>query len=407
MSLFRPPRRLFHLLASILAAVLALQLIPWGPAARLFPALSPLLSLGGALANRAFWPAALLGLPVLLLALVHKRWFCYHLCPTGYCAEAAGKLNPGAANRFGAWPRLGGALALVILGGAAFGFMLAPFLDPLSLFSGFFSSWRQPAEWTWPALRALLLAGPSPLASGFLAVLLLSLLRPHLWCLRLCPLGGLQDALHVLRRQVRALGAAGDGAPKQERRLFLGLAAGGAAGLLLRRRQAAGGAPAVLRPPGSAPEAAFKSLCARCGACVKACPSRILTPDIGEAGVAGLLAPRVQYGKGYCFEPCKACTEVCPTGAIRALTLPDKRRLALGTAVVNKTRCLAWRDGLYCMRCQEFCPYAAIRAEERNGVNCPVVDPEVCRGCGACQNDCPAQPKAIIVQPAAQRMLNG
>lgn len=382
------PRRILQPVVTLLALLLALQLVPWGPAASLFPSLSPLLALGGALARRSFWPAALLCVPVLIMAFRRKRWFCFHLCPTGYCAEAAGRLNPRAVNRFAAWPKLGGWLAWALLGGAAAGLPLLLALDPLALFNGFFSAWRRPLE-----------AGFPPLATGFLLVLLVSLLRPHLWCLRLCPLGGLQDQLHALGRLTRR-------ETDPARRLFLGAAGGGAAALLLARQT--GTAAGVLRPPGAAAESAFKALCARCGACVKACPHKIIHPDLGEAGLGGLLAPVIRYGNGYCFEQCKACTEVCPTGAIRHLSLEQKRRLALGTAVVEKSRCLAWHDSLYCMVCQEFCPYSAIEAVEQKGVNCPVVDPNRCRGCGACQNDCPAQPvKAIRVRPGPQRELPG
>jgi ferredoxin len=222
----------------------------------------------------------------------------------------------------------------------------------------------------------------------------------------MCPLGGVQDGLHNLVQFVRSLRgreAAWGAAAIPARRVFLGAAAGGLAGLLLRRRPAG---TAVIRPPGAAPEARFTGLCARCGACVRACPHHVIFPDLGEAGPAGLLAPVVQYGSGYCFEQCKACTEACPTGAIHALTLERKRQLALGAAVVDKSRCLAWKDGLYCMMCQEFCPYSAIRAEEQRGVNCPVVDPDRCRGCGACQTNCPARPlRAITVRAAPQRVL--
>jgi len=35
---------------------------------------------------------------------------------------------------------------------------------------------------------------------------------------------------------------------------------------------------------------------------------------------------------------------------------------------------------------------------EQNGVQCPVIDEQKCRGCGACESQCPALPIAIVVQ---------
>ncbi len=383
-------RRLPQALASALAAALALQLIPWSSAARLYPSLSPLLSLGGALADRSAGLFTLLGLPVLALGLWRKRWFCFHACPAGYCAERIGRLNPRAAGRFGKWPRLGGWLALLIVGSAAAGYPLLLGLDPLSLFNGFFSAWNQP----WQAAQL-------DLAVGFILVLLISLGRPHLWCLRLCPLGGLQDGLHTLARRMRR-DPADAGALIPARRAFLGLAAGGFGAWALRKARVTQPA-ALIRPPGAVADPVFAGLCARCGACVKACPYRIIQPALGEDGVTGLLAPVVHYGNGYCYEGCQACTQVCPTRAIRPLTLKQKRNTVMGTAAVTKKRCLAWENGLYCMVCQEFCPYTAIRIVEHKGVNCPEVDPALCRGCGACQKECPALPeKAIVVQGRAR-----
>jgi len=58
------------------------------------------------------------------------------------------------------------------------------------------------------------------------------------------------------------------------------------------------------------------------------------------------------------------------------------------------------------MVCDEYCPYHAVKIIEHNGVNCPEVDPDICRGCGLCQTVCPAVPeKAIIVQAKPQRKL--
>ena len=82
------------------AALLALQVLPWRPAAAVFPSLSPVLSLLGALAARTATLSMLLGLPILILAWFHSRWFCRWLCPVGLAAETAGRLHPAARRRF-------------------------------------------------------------------------------------------------------------------------------------------------------------------------------------------------------------------------------------------------------------------------------------------------------------------
>ena len=86
------------------------------------------------------------------------------------------------------------------------------------------------------------------------------------------------------------------------------------------------------------------------------------------------------------------------------MSLESKRHRAMGLAEVDPGKCIAWRDRQYCMVCQEFCPYLAIEAMTHRGVHCPVVKAEMCRGCGACQVNCPALPdKAIVVKGIPQR----
>ena len=373
------------------AATLALQVLPWRPAAAGFASLSPLLSLLGALAARAATAWTLLGLPVLVLAFFRSRWFCRWLCPVGFATEGIGRLNKKGARRFAKWPHFGRWLLLLLLGGAAAGWPLCIWLDPLAIFNGFFSAWKAPLTWSAFAL-----------AAGFPLVLLLSWVVPHTWCHRLCPLGALQDLLAFLRRQGRRERAAPEPAqPVYGRRTFLGVAAGGAIALAFRRLRRDQATP--IRPPGARPEDQFTGLCARCGACIRACPYGILHPDFGESGLAGFLTPVVDYSRANCFEYCNECTKVCPTGAIERLALEAKRNRAMGLAVVGREKCLAWTYRQYCMVCQEFCPYLAIAAEEHEGVNCPVVLPDMCRGCGACQVACPALPdKAIVVHGLAQ-----
>ena len=387
-------RRGIRILSFLVAALLAVQVLPWRDAARGFLGLSPVLGVGGALAARAATPWLLLAVPVLALAGFRSRWFCRYLCPTGFAAELAGRLNPRARGRFARWPNVGRVLLAILAAAAACGYPLFIWLDPLAMFNGFFAAWRAPLAWSSFAL-----------AAGFPLILLLSAFAPNAWCQKVCPLGAAQDLAARLRRM-----AAQRGHPAPEtsfkldlsRREFLGAAAGGAAALALRRT-AAGRHPPI-RPPGARPEDRFAGLCARCGACLRACPYGILKPDLGAGGVAGLLAPKIDYSKAHCFEYCHECTKVCPTGAIERLALETKRNLAIGLAEIDRKKCIAWEYGQYCMVCHEFCPYLAIDSTERNGVECPTVKPEMCRGCGACQVNCPALPdKAIVVKSIPQR----
>lgn len=379
-------RRGIRILAFLTAALPALQVLPWRAAARGFLGLSPVLGGLGALAARAATPWLLLGLPVLGIAFFRSRWFCRYLCPTGFAAELAGRLNPRGRGRFARWPNFGRALLAVLVGAAACGAPLFLWFDPLSIFNGFFAAWRAPLAWSSFAF-----------ALGLPLILFLSVFAPNAWCQKVCPLGAAQDLMARLAARREKPAPEKSFGLDLSRREFLGAAAGGGAALALRKT-AAGGNP-LIRPPGARPEDQFAALCARCGACLRACPYGILKPDLGAGGLAGLLAPKIDYARANCFEYCNECTKVCPTGAIERLALETKRNLAIGLAEIDRSKCIAWHDGQWCMVCHEFCPYLAIDSVNRGGVECPTVKPDMCRGCGACQVNCPALPdKAIVVK---------
>lgn len=383
----RHPERLLFLAAAVFLSMVSL---PFDHAPGWFPQLSPLLSWGGALAARTVGWLAVLGLPVVLFAFWRGRWFCRHVCPTGLLAEWAGLLRPGRPRLPARFPHLGRPFALMALGGACAGYVWFLWMDPLALFQGFLSAWRAPFAWahTVPAV-------------GFLLVLALSVMRPHLWCHRLCPLGGLQDILAFVRHGTGAARRSPEPSAyaygRMGRRAFMALAAGGVAAAAARSvtKRAV---PGVVRPPGAVPEDCFTALCARCGNCMSACPYDILQPDVGGSGVLGFLTPVADFTERYCSEWCRDCTAVCPTGALQPLSLEVKQERPMGRAVIDHEHCIAWTDGEHCMVCQEFCPYLAVESVESNGVPCPVVDEDACRGCGACESQCPARPvRAIIV----------
>ena len=81
----------------------------------------------------------------------------------------------------------------------------------------------------------------------------------------------------------------------------------------------------LIRPPGSLPEEEFVHTCTGCGQCLKVCPNNALQSTLLEAGLAGLYTPRLVPRIGYCEEMCNFCGQVCPTEAIRQITMEEKR----------------------------------------------------------------------------------
>lgn len=179
------------------------------------------------------------------------------------------------------------------------------------------------------------------------------------------------------------------------------------------------GAHGLLRPDGSNTytDAEFLAKCIRCGSCMKVCPNNALHPALFEAGPAGLWAPMLVPRIGYCEYDCVDCTRVCPTGALQRLDEQTKKLVRIGTAFVDKERCIPWVEGRPCAKCEEFCPLGekAIRMQEvelisgpRKGktVFAPFVVSDLCIGCGYCENACPVEGRAgIRVSPPQRKAI--
>lgn len=123
----------------------------------------------------------------------------------------------------------------------------------------------------------------------------------------------------------------------------------------------------LIRPPGSLDEERFLARCIRCGQCMRVCPTNIIQPALLESGIQGLWTPAISYrlGNSGCQLNCIACGEVCPTAAIRPFSLEEKLGvgdfsaagpLRLGTAFVDRGRCLPWAMDRPCLVCHEVCP---------------------------------------------------
>ncbi|MEI6634073.1 MAG: 4Fe-4S binding protein [Chlamydiota bacterium] len=202
--------------------------------------------------------------------------------------------------------------------------------------------------------------------------------------------------------------------PDLTRRALIASVAGGLfAAPLLRGFRARVNRARLIRPPGALPEPRFLAACLRCGTCTRICPKRAIHSTVFDAGVEGIWTPRIIPRIGYCVYSCTLCGQVCPSGAIRALTLEQKkgsdrvRPVKLGTAVVDRERCIPWSQGMTCIACEEVCPVSpkAITEDvgpglgpkaEKGSVGRPAVDSYKCVGCGRCEHICPVEGEAAI-----------
>ena len=379
----------FLVRCGVLAALvtLALPLLPWSWAPQVPPAISPFLTICSAIAARALTTAFLIGIPFVIIALISRRWLCRNMCPVGLIVDLIGRFGPSNAANL---PPLGQWLALLTFAGACLGYPLLLWMDPMALFSGFLGAFTK--SFTVTALLS---------AIGLPLVLLISLVRPNLWCAKLCPLGATQDFLALPRKWLRRAkpeSPAGDDLPLARRSvLAMGL---GAAWAAVTMKFGRGEGREVLRPPGAIAEDRFPGVCVRCGNCVRACPTKIIQPDLGQGGVAGFLAPALSFEKGYCLETCRRCTEVCPSGAISRLSLEQKRKTSIGLAQVDMEHCLLGEDK-ECSICVNRCPYQAVTIafDRESYTSIPRIARDKCPGCGACELACPTTPKAITIQP--------
>lgn len=424
-----------------------------------FLRLDPLLSTGLPLAARAWIPALLPGLGVLALCLLAGRVFCGYICPLGATLDVWGWLlkKSGLHSRALAYPtpnwlpRTKYLLLAALLTAAALGVNLLFWASPMALVTRFYTVILFPllalpgqealqlaqSQLTWGAASGLAYAewparhydalwGTFALLALLLA---LDIWRPRFWCRYLCPAGALMSlfSLRPLWSAEWRCGAPCEHCRRScptpvpslpSRRAFLAATGMGAAGAALHLTELGNGVATgkglsspPLRPPGAVPERAFLARCARCGQCMRACPTNALQPawGPGQGGAAGLLAPVFTPRRGPCEPQCQVCGQVCPSAALTPLPLEQKQWAKVGTALIVPGRCLAWSQDKRCMVCQEVCPYGAIDLLRQEGHTAPVpvVRAQRCFGCGYCEFHCPVRVPAVVVEPFHALRLPG
>jgi polyferredoxin/formate hydrogenlyase subunit 6/NADH:ubiquinone oxidoreductase subunit I len=324
---------------------------------------------------------------------------------------------------------------LLPAGGVMAASLLSGLLDPIPLLTRSMNLVvlplaDAPLGLAWPLPR--LYQGAALIGSIFIAALLLNLWLPRFYCRFVCPLGALFGLLsrfslwrlgktqadcsacgvcdaycegackpqgvihqqecvlcmncldlcpdHVISYQTAPSAAGEQPLDLSRRRVLAALGVGLAAPPMLRLGGLLGPDwdPRLVRPPGALSEDQFLRRCLRCGQCMRVCPTGVLQPAGLSFGLEAMWTPvlNMTIGSSGCQPHCTACGHVCPSAAIRQISVQEKLGqgsfqtqgpIRLGCAFIDRGRCLPWAMDRPCIVCQENCPTSpkAIFTRER------------------------------------------
>lgn len=222
-------------------------------------------------------------------------------------------------------------------------------------------------------------------------------------CIESCPTVGLKFE-GIWSKKTMSKPAAID-AP---RRAFLGAIVATTSALLVSGKNLGGEQPAKtisfdesrglpVTPPGSRNKDRFSNLCTACHLCISVCPTQVLYPSLFEFGIAGVFQPRMNFDANYCNYECVRCSEVCPSGAILPLDLTAKKEIQIGRSSFVKDDCIVITKKKDCGACSEHCPTKAVKmVPYEQKLMLPELNNDVCVGCGACEHACPTTPRKAI-----------
>ena len=159
-----------------------------------------------------------------------------------------------------------------------------------------------------------------------------------------------------------------------------------------------------ITPPGSLNARNMHQHCVACQLCVAECPNQVLHPS---GDLLNFMQPIMSYERGYCRPECNRCSQVCPAGAIKPITIEQKSSTQIGHAVWTHFLCIPTRDKnddgtpVSCGNCARHCPTGAITMiqldeNDENSPMVPSINEAKCIGCGACEYVCPSRPVSAI-----------
>jgi ferredoxin len=137
----------------------------------------------------------------------------------------------------------------------------------------------------------------------------------------------------------------------------------------------------IILPAGAKSANRMLNKCLNCNLCIKNCPNEILSKADDKFN-----AVHIDYSKGkkYCKFDCNTCSSVCPSGAIRKISIEEKQKTRIAMAYINTDKCSQNYDNCHFI-CINQCPLGAIFKDSDNKI---VVDSSKCIGCGKCKAMC-------------------
>ncbi|KPU83456.1 ferredoxin [Psychromonas sp. PRT-SC03] len=125
----------------------------------------------------------------------------------------------------------------------------------------------------------------------------------------------------------------------------------------------------------------FFEKCTQCSDCLSVCPTKIIVK--GDGGY-----PKIDFNLGEC-EFCAKCADIC----IQPIFVDKTQPAWSKKAYINET-CLATKS-IYCRSCSDSCEAQALTFQL--GISAlPIINNELCNGCGACVSPCPTY--AIVIK---------
>ena len=153
-----------------------------------------------------------------------------------------------------------------------------------------------------------------------------------------------------------------------------------------------------IRPPYAIPELDFLLVCTRCNACIDACPHNVIFPLSARLGADVASTPALDLLKKGCHL-CDdwPCVNACEPKALVLAEPNNEGEVILpkfALAEINTETCLPY-TGPECGACAASCVIEGALSFESEK---PIINVELCVGCGLCREVCIVEDKAINIK---------